>query len=181
MLFNQKTLFIPHLSKEGTMKKVVVITVAFSLLLVGSAFAAGQAKSAGQARSNVGCGLGTMLFKNNANNAVLLQAFQATTNVTSGNQTFGITTGTSDCQQPKNFVSNQQASEFMVANMDNLAKDIAQGRGETLDAFAELMQVPAEKRPEFYAQLQSGFTRIFTSSNVQMAGVMDNIAAVSTK
>jgi hypothetical protein len=155
------------------MKKILVIAVACSLMLVGSAFAAGQA------RQNVGCGLGTMLFKNNADNVVLFQAFQATTNVTLGNQTFGITTGTSDCQQPKNFVSNEQAGEFMVANMDNLARDIAQGRGETLDAFADLMQVPAEKRPEFYAKLQSGFARIFTTSDVQMASVMDNIATVS--
>jgi len=76
-------------------------------------------------------------------------------------------------------VSNERATEFMVANMDNLARDISQGRGETLDAFAELLGVPSEKRPEFYASLQSGFARIFTSSNVQMASVMDNIAAVS--
>jgi len=157
------------------MKKVVVIAVAFSLMLVGSAIAAGQA------HQNTGCGLGTLLFKNNADNSIVLQTFQATTNGIYGNQTFGITTGTSDCAQPKNFVSNQQMNEFMVANMDNLARDIAQGRGETLDAFAELAGVPAEKRPEFYAQLQSGFTRIFTSSNVQMASVMDNISAVSPK
>jgi len=154
---------------------IVVTVVAVSLVFVGAAFAAGQA------HSNTGCGLGTMLFKGNADNSVVLQTFQATTNGIYGNQTFGITTGTSDCAQPKNFVSNQQLNEFMVANMDNLARDIAQGRGETLDAFAELAGIPAEKRPEFYAQLQSGFARIFTSSNVQMAGVMDNIAAVSTK
>jgi hypothetical protein len=67
----------------------------------------------------------------------------------------------------------------MVANMDNLARDIAQGRGETLDAFAELIGVPAEKRPEFYAQLQNGFAKIFTSPGVQMASVMDNISTVS--
>ncbi len=96
-----------------------------------------------------------------------------------GNQTFGITSGTSDCQQPKNFVSNDKASEFMAANMDNLAKDIAQGRGETLDAFAELLGVPTEKRPEFYSLLQSGFAKIFTSPNVKMASVMDNISTVS--
>lgn len=154
------------------MKKVVVIAVALSLMVVGAAFA-------GQATSNTGCGLGTMLFKNNADNKILLQAFQATTNGSFGNQTFGITTGTSDCQQPKNFVSNDKASEFMLANMDNLAKDIAQGRGETLDAFAELLGVPSEKRPEFYAQLQSGFARIYTSHEVQMASVMDNIETVS--
>ena len=152
---------------------LVVTVLVVSLVFVGTVFAAGQA------RSNTGCGLGTMLFKNNADNATLLQAFQATTNGCYGNQTFGITTGTSECQQPKTFVSNQEASEFMLANMDNLAKDIAQGRGETLETFAELMGVPAEKRPEFYTSLQSGFTRIYTSPEVQMASVMDNIPTVS--
>ena len=155
------------------MKKVVVIAVAFSLMLVGSAFAAGQA------RSNTGCGRGTLLFKNNADNSVLMQTFQATTNGIYGNQTFGITTGTSECQQPKNFVSNQQVNEFMVANMDNLAKDIAQGRGPTLDAFAELMGVPADQRAEFAGKLQASFGKIYSSHDVQMAGVMDNIANVS--
>jgi len=155
------------------MKKLFVVAVVVaSLVIAGVAFA-------GQAASNTGCGLGTMLFKNNADNSVILQTFQATTNGIYGNQTFGITTGTSDCQQPKNFVSNQQLNEFMVANMDNLARDIAQGRGETLDAFAELLGVPSEKRPEFYGQLQSGFAKIFTSPGVQMASVMDNISTVS--
>jgi len=157
------------------MKKLAVVAavVAVTLVLAGSAFAAGQA------HQNTGCGLGTMLFKNSADNSVLLQTFQATTNGIYGNQTFGITTGTSDCAQPKNFASSQQINEFMVANMDNLARDIAQGRGETLDAFAELLGVPAEKRPEFYGQLQSGFAKIFTSPGVQMASVMDNISTVS--
>jgi len=155
------------------MKKVLaVVLVVASLMIAGAAFA-------GQAKNNTGCGLGSMLFQNNADNSVLLQAFQATTNYTLGNQTFGITTGTSECQQPKNFVSNERATEFMVANMDSLARDIAQGRGETLDAFAEIIGVPAEKRPEFYSQLQNGFAKIFTSPGVQMASVMDNISTVS--
>jgi hypothetical protein len=158
--------------EEARMKKVIVVAVAVaSLVIAGAAFA-------GQATQNTGCGLGSMLFKNNADNSVVLQTFQATTNGIYGNQTFGITTGTSDCQQPKNFVSNERVNEFMVANMDNLAKDIAQGRGETLDAFAELIGVPSEKRPEFYSQLQNGFAKIFTSPGVQMASVMDNISTI---
>jgi hypothetical protein len=158
------------------MKKlaVVAVVVVVTLVFVGTVFAA-----AGQAAKNTGCGLGTVLFKGAADDKVLLQTFQATTNGIYGNQTFGITTGTLECAQPKSFANNQQINEFMVANMDNLARDIAQGRGETLDAFAELLGVPAEKRPEFYSQLQSGFARIYTSSGVQMASVMDNIATVS--
>jgi hypothetical protein len=154
------------------MKRITVIAVALVFVIAGAAFA-------GQAAQNTGCGLGTMLFKGSADNSTILQTLQATTNGIFGNQTFGITTGTSECQQPKSFVSNGQINEFMVANMDNLARDIAQGRGETLDAFAELVGVPSDKRPEFYLQLQSGFGRIFTSPGVQMASVMDNIAIVS--
>lgn len=157
------------------MKRMAVIAVAVLFVLTGTAFAAGSA------HQNTGCGLGTILFKNNADNSTILQTFQATTNGIYGNQTFGITTGTSDCQQPKSFVSNERLNEFMVANMDNLARDIAQGRGETLDAFAELLGVPADQRPAFYQQLQSGFAKIFNAPGVQMASVMDNVAAVSSK
>ena len=156
------------------MKKAVVIAVAISLMLAATAFA-------GTAAQNTGCGLGTMLFKNNADNSVILQTFQATTNGIYGNQTFGITTGTSDCKQPANFVSNERMNEFVLANMDNLARDIAQGRGETLEAFAELLGVPADQRPAFYQRLQSGFAKIFTTPGVQLASVMDNVAAVSAK
>jgi hypothetical protein len=156
---------------------VAVLSIMF-VFVVGSAFAA--AKESGTARQNVGCGLGTMLFQNNADQSSLLQAFQATTNGTFGNQTFGVTSGTSECKQPTKFVSNERLNEFVVANMDNLAKDIAMGRGETLDAFADLMQVPAEKRPEFYQKLQASFSNIFTSENVVLANVVDNVAAVSS-
>jgi hypothetical protein len=58
--------------------------------------------------------------------------------------------------------------------MDNLAQDIAQGRGESLDTFAELLQVPVDQRPAFNAKLQRNFDKIFTSSSVELASVIDN-------
>ncbi len=162
------------------MKKLLAVAVLsiMYVFVVGSAFAA--AKESGMAHQNVGCGLGTMLFQNNADQSSLLQAFQATTNGTFGTQTFGVTSGTSECKQPTKFVSNERLNEFVVANMDNLAKDIAMGRGETLDAFADLMQVPIEKRPEFYQNLQASFAKIFPSENVVLANVVDNVADVSS-
>ncbi len=161
------------------MKRMLVcaVVVVLSIMLVSSAFAAAKS-STGKAHKNVGCGLGTMLFQNNADNSSLLQAFQATTNGT-GFQTFDITTGTSECDQPSTFVKNDRLNEFVVANMDNLAKDIAMGRGETLEAFAEVLQIPVEKRAEFYKKLQTNFANIFTSGDVVMAKVVDNVAAVS--
>jgi Protein of unknown function (DUF3015) len=159
------------------MKKIVgVSAIALCLVMVfGIAFAV----SAGQAHDNTGCGLGTMLFQNNADHSTLLQSLQATTNGSFGTQTFGITSGTSECKQPSKLAKNDRLNEFVVANMDNLAKEIAMGKGETLEAFAELMQVPSEKRPEFYRTLQTNFAKIFTSENVQMANVVDNVATVS--
>jgi len=168
------------------MKKVLAVT-ALSMLfvvMVGSNFAYAKKSatkgSAGEAHENTGCGLGTMLFENNADNSVMLQSFQATTNATFGTQTFGITSGTSECKQPTKFASNDRLNEFVVANMDNLARDIAMGRGETLDAFADLLQVPKENRAEFYQKLQAGFSQIFTSENVVLANVVDNVATVSS-
>ena len=166
-------------AKEAYMKKLIVavfLTAAVvSIVLASVAFA-------GTAQNNTGCGLGTMLFKNNTDNSSLLQACQAFLNWVpplSLVPTIGITAGSAECQKPKNFASSNQVNEFMVANMDILAHGIAQGRGETLEAFAELLRIPVEERPLFYLQLQSGFSRIYTSPDVQMSSVLDNIASVS--
>ena len=64
--------------------------------------------------------------------------------------------------------------------MDNLAKDIAMGQGESLETLAELMSIPAESRGATYAKLQSNFSNIFTSENIEAADVVDNIIAIIT-
>ena len=68
------------------MKKILIVAV---LLLVPAAFAT--------ADDDIGCGLGTQLWAGNEGLAPKVLA--ATTNGTSGNQTFGITTGTLGCSQ----------------------------------------------------------------------------------
>jgi hypothetical protein len=163
------------------MKKVLVVAVVSVLFVfvVSSAFAAAKKGAAGKAHSNTGCGLGTLLWKDAADDSILSQTLQATTNGSTYTQFFGITSGTSECDQPTNIAKNDRVNEFVVANMDNLAKDIAMGRGETLDTFAELLQIPAEKRAEFYGKLQANFAKIFTSENVVLAEVVDNVATVS--
>ena len=155
------------------MKKLIL--AAFVVLaMASSAFAAGQA------RLNTGCGLGTMLFQNNADGSWVLQSFQATTNGTFGNQTFGITSGTSECQQPRAAIANnEELKQFVIANMDSLAKDIAAGQGETLNSFNELLNIPADQRAEFNNDLQTSFSRIFPHQQVVYAEVMDNVAAVT--
>jgi len=133
---------------------------------------------AASARANTGCGLGTVLWENRADNSILSQALQSTTNGL-GSQTFAITSGTMECREPAKAVKNEHLNQFVKANMDNLAKDIAQGRGETLDTFAELLNVPVEQRPAFAAKLQGNFDKVFTSEQVVLADVIDNAVTVT--
>lgn len=149
--------------------------VAFALTLVTSGLAFAQ----GQAHVNTGCGLGTMLWERKADGSVLFQSFQATTNGTSGSQTFGISSGTSDCQRPSAFVQNEKLIHFVQANMDNLAKEMAMGKGETLDTFVEMLGVPAEQSVLYKAKLQANFDKVFTSDDVVLADVIDNAVTVA--
>ena len=109
--------------------------------------------------TNTGCGLGSIVIKNQ--NSSVLQALAATTNGTSGNQTFGITSGTSNCNKPSNFVSNDKLNQFVNENMDELAMDISAGKGETLNTVAALMNI--ENKEDFASKLQANFSdRIFS-------------------
>ena len=124
------------------------------------------------ANENTGCGLGSLIIKDQSTS--VLQALAATTNGTSGNQTFGITSGTSNCNKPSDFVSNDKLNKFVEENMDELALDISAGHGETLSTVAKLMNV--ENNVEFSAKLQSNFTNIYSNENVTSATVIDSIA-----
>jgi hypothetical protein len=147
------------------MKKILVSAVAFVAL---------STSVMATVNSQTGCGLGSMVIKDNSS-AVML-ALQATTNGTSGNQTFGITSGTSGCKKVK-LVMNERAEEFVASNMDILAKEIAMGHGESIDTLAELLNV--SDVATFSASLQSNYNSIYTSQKVQMNDVLDNIATTS--
>ena len=145
------------------MKKFIV-SVAAVAALSSVAFAG--------VNSQTGCGLGSMIIKDDSS-AVLL-ALQATTNGTSANQTFGITSGTSGCKKTK-FVMNERAEEFVASNMDQLAKEIAMGHGESVDTLAELLAV--EDKEAFASALQANYNSIYSADNVEMAEVLDTISA----
>ncbi|MDD2448233.1 MAG: DUF3015 family protein [Sulfurimonas sp.] len=148
------------------MKKVLLSAIAV-VALTTSAMAG--------VNSQTGCGLGSMIIKDDS--SAIMLALQATTNGTSGNQTFGITSGTSGCSKTK-FVLNERAQEFVASNMDILAKEIAVGHGESIDTLAELLSV--EDSATFASSLQANYTSIYTSKNVEMSDVLDNISTTSS-
>lgn len=79
---------------------------------------------------SAGCGLGSLVFGSSKG---FVQVLASTTNGTSGSQTFGITSGTSNCGG-----GGKSAIAFIEANKTSLSNDIARGQGETLKALAEI-------------------------------------------
>jgi hypothetical protein len=129
---------------------------------------------AGAIKENCGCGLGTLLFKEEA--GISQQVLAATTNAITGTQTFGISSGTLECNQPSTWVSNEKLNNFVADNMDNLAKDAAMGQGEYVDTLAELMAISVSRRAEFLQMLQDNFSSIFNEASVSHADVIEKIA-----
>ena len=126
---------------------------------------------------NTGCGLGSMAFE--GQNGLMSQTAAATTNGIFGNQTFGITSGTLNCEQYKDFAYNERVGVFVAENMDNLATDIARGQGEYVNTLAVLMEVPDVKKASFRSQLQAHFSDIYTSDKVTHSEVVQNILVVA--
>ena len=107
-----------------------------------------------------GCGLGTAVVFPDANEWHE-HVLAATTNGTSGNQIFGMTSGTLGCESANGPLKAAEA--FMNDNMDQLAADSARGQGETLDALAQVMGVEAADTAAFRATVQSNFDSMFTT------------------
>lgn len=157
--------------------KRLLLVAALVLALAAPAIAAGPA-----GQMNYGCGLGASVFKDGqANDSLLLQLVATFLNGLCGNGTFGITSGTSECAPTSKTASNDRLNEFAYRNLDDLARDIAAGKGETVTTVADLLNVPAESRPAFYRNLQARFTEIFPSPAVETAHVVDAITTIATQ
>ena len=128
------------------------------------------------ADKDIGCGLGTQLWEGNA--GLLYKVIGATTNGTSGNQTFGISTGTLGCTQTGKITANARLRLFSEANFDRLARDMAHGQGETLQTFAHLMGISSVDQPAFFTFAQDHFGSIFSSDEVTAGEMVDRLSSL---
>jgi len=151
------------------MKRIILAVVLMSFIAI-------PVVCLGANQKNIGCGLGTLVMK--GNDGLVYQVLAVTTNGTCGNQTFGITSGTLDCEKPAKFASHERINNYVADNMDNLANDISRGRGEYLNTLAVLMEVPEGVRADFYTKLQNNFSQIYSSTHVKSTDVVKNIEAL---
>lgn len=146
------------------MKKILVIAAV--ALMSTSSFAAKYGAA--------GCGLGSMVFE--GDQTWWKQVLAATTNGTSGTQTFGITFGTSNCDAPSPLkITTAQA--FVEANRVALANDIARGNGETIVGLSKVYG--CDDSQAFGKALKSNYSSIFASTDVSSTEITNNINSVA--
>jgi len=133
--------------------KTLKLAVLAALALTATAASADGIKGTGR-YGTAGCGLGSLVFADQQGG---VQIIAATLNGT-GIQTFGITSGTSNCGPG---LVAQGTKAFVEGNRVALAKDAARGQGDAIGAVAVINK--CENIPAVAAALQRDFKAIFPS------------------
>ncbi len=147
--------------------------VVAALVLVGTV---AQARVSSKDLSNdnnygsAGCGLGAMVFGDKSGP---LQIVAATLNGTAGSQTFGMSSGTSNCG-PSVF-SQAETKAFIDNNAVALENDIVRGQGETLSTLSKMMKCDESV---LSLTLKNNYKDIYSSADQSGSKVLDTASKV---
>lgn len=133
------------------MKKLTMLVVAIGFM--GAASSA-RAQTYGMA----GCGLGSILF--GKDDSKLMQILAATTNSFFGTQTFGVTSGTSNCVSGGVVKAEREQAAFAEVNFQDLKRNMATGGGEFLSSFSTLLGCEDAAKPALFKMSQEKYESI---------------------
>ena len=151
------------------MKKLLMV----GALVLSLVYFSGSALAA-SGYADGGCGLGSIVFGNEPG---AVQVLASTTNGTSGNQTFGITTGTSNCNPAGLVKLDKEREVFAEQNYSTLVKEMAMGEGENLDTLAGLYGCSQDSHSAFGSMVQDNFANIVksdTSTSQEMLSILNS-------
>ena len=148
-------------------------------ILLGTLFAAVSINPMAEAPGGPNCGWGNLLFEGQRGTPAHFLA--STTNGTSGNATFGMTSGTNGCSTKAALTYGGKSWLAMNGTMNELSEDMAQGQGEALTTYAVVLGVKPEDRAHFASVTHDHFQQIFSSANVTAEDVHNNTIAVLKK
>lgn len=117
------------------------------------------------------CGWGNMLM--DGQSGLGAHVIASITNGTSGNATFGMTTGTNGCSA--NGKLTYGGKSLVGAVMDEFSEDVARGDGEALTAVAVSLGIEEADRALFKSVMHENFATLFPSEDVtaeQVSGRM---------
>lgn len=144
--------------------------------LVGIVFTAVSASSFAVAPGGENCGWGNMLFEGQSGLGSHIIA--SITNGTSGNASFGMTTGTNGCSVDGKLTYGGKPMINLSAVMDEFSEDVARGDGEVLSAVAISIGVEAEDRSHFKAVMHDNFNALFPTADVTAEDVVSSMRKV---
>lgn len=166
--------------------KLLTMTVCAALLVSVAANAADKRKprpftvdtaatrsSTGGAHRMAGCGLGSMVIEDSSKWAQVGAAFLNGTGV----QTFGITTGTSNCTEDGVAMAAREKDAFVEANIADIRRDVALGNGAYLSSLASLYGCKGESALDFGKALFKNREKVLNSANEEATYVIDQVVA----
>ena len=126
----------------------------------------------GLANAQPGCGIGSMIWKEQS--GIAPHVFAGLTNIT-GSQTVSMTLGIVGCNTNENV---QSMAMLMESRGEAIAADMARGEGEHLTALAVTLGVTEKDRPLFNKVLNKHFSSIFPSSETTSGEAVNQIVAL---
>ena len=145
------------------MKKIILSAAVFSAFLCASSV---------MAVDSTGCGLGSRAWRGEKGRVP--QVLAVTTNGTFGNQTFGISSGTSGCDPEGRITGGKETRlfSFLENNMEQFALDASRGQGETLATIAGILEVDENK---VATVAKANFNRLFPTEDTEVLHVTATI------
>ncbi len=148
-------------------EKIWALVLTFFLVISISGMALGNPPNNGP-----GCGLGKLAWADFPNKeSIAPQVLMSSTNFT-GLQPIAISSGTSGCSNDGKIFASEKVNVFTAMNFDNLAQEMAQGRGEHLTSLATLMGVPEENHQVFFAMTQENYATLVQAGETSPKAVV---------
>ena len=152
------------------MKKILGLTIVLAFALAPMALAENNGS---------GCGLGKKVFE--GQRGLIPNILAATTNGISGNNTFGMTSGTSGCDADAVVLQDKEQEVFVSANLDSLSQDMATGDGQYLHSMATLMGCGDGAYADFANLTQTQYETLLPSADTApmtfLTGLKQQMAA----
>ena len=147
----------------GTFKVSKVIGVVALAALPSLAFA--------EAPGGPNCGWGNMLFEGQS--GIGSHVVASITNGTSGNASFGMTSGTNGCSTTGTLTYT--GISLVAQVMDEFSEDVARGEGDALNAVALTLGIEVQDRAAFSRLTHDNFSTLFPNESVTAEQVMASI------
>ncbi len=120
-----------------------------------------------------GCGLGWSVLKKNS---LVSSSFRFTTHVVLPN-TLSMTSGTSGCAKHSIVKNESKGIHFAEGNYHQLVAEMAQGNGEVLKGFAEVVEYKGDMQ-QFGMFVQENYQRLFPTRKTTPVQMYNNFKSV---